>query len=130
MSVLPSRRDLRRGASFFSLFAGLGLAACDEQSAAPPAFPPVDVGVVDVQPRALSLQLEYPGQLKGVREVEVRARVSGILLERRYDEGEMVQAGDVLFRIDPAPFQAAVARARAEVGIQEASLGRSCRISG
>jgi membrane fusion protein (multidrug efflux system) len=85
------------------------------------------VGVVVVEPRALLLQLQYPAQLKGVREVEVRARVSGILLERRYNEGEMVQAGDVLFRIDPDPFRAAVARARAELGIQEASLGQARR---
>ncbi len=127
MSVLPSRRHLRRGAGFFSLLAAFGLAGCDQQSAAPPAFPPVDVGIVEVQPRALALQLEYPGQLKGVREVEVRARVSGILLERRYDEGERVEAGDVLFRIDPDPFQAAVARARAELGIQEASLSQARR---
>jgi membrane fusion protein, multidrug efflux system len=90
-------------------------------------LPPVEVGVVDVRPRALPLKLEYPGQLKGVREVEVRARVSGILLERRYNEGEMVQAGDLLFRIDADPFRAAVARARAEVGVQEASLGQARR---
>ena len=127
MSVSPSRRSLRRGAGFFSLLGAFGLAGCDQQSAAPPAFPPVDVGVVEVQPRALALQLEYPGQLKGVREVEVRARVSGILLERRYDEGKRVEAGDVLFRIDPDPFQAAVARARAELGIQDASLSQARR---
>jgi membrane fusion protein (multidrug efflux system) len=107
--------------------AAFGLAACGGQPDAPPAFPPVEVGVVDVQPRALELQLEYPGQLKGVREVEVRARVSGILLERRYNEGERVQAGELLFRIDPEPFQAAVARARAEVGVQEANLGQARR---
>jgi membrane fusion protein, multidrug efflux system len=123
----PTRRSLRRGPGFFPLFAALGLAACGGGPPAAPVLPPVEVGVVDVQPRALALKLEYPGQLKGVREVEVRARVSGILLERRYDEGEMVQAGDVLFRIDAEPFRAAVARARAEVGVQEAGLGQARR---
>jgi membrane fusion protein, multidrug efflux system len=123
----PTRRSLRRGPGFFPLFAALGLAACGGGPPAAPVLPPVEVGVVDVQPRALELKLEYPGQLKGVREVEVRARVSGILLERRYDEGEMVQAGDVLFRIDAEPFRAAVARARAEVGVQEAGLGQARR---
>jgi membrane fusion protein (multidrug efflux system) len=78
-------------------------------------------------PRALPLVLEYPAQLKGVREVEVRARVSGILLERRYDEGAYVEAGEVLFRIDAEPFRAALARARAEVGVQEANLGQARR---
>jgi membrane fusion protein (multidrug efflux system) len=92
-----------------------------------PASPPVEVGVVDVQPRALPLVLEYPAQLKGVREVEVRARVSGILLERRYDEGEHVEAGDVLFRIDADPFRAEVARARAALAVAEASFGQARR---
>jgi membrane fusion protein, multidrug efflux system len=122
-----TRRLLRRGPYFFPLFAALGLAACGGEPPAAPMFPPVEVGVVDVEPRKLVLQLEYPGQLKGVREVEVRARVSGILLERHYDEGEKVQAGDLLFRIDPDPFRAAAARARAEVDVQEANLGQARR---
>jgi membrane fusion protein (multidrug efflux system) len=105
----------------------MGLVACGEPSAAPPVPPPVEVGVVAVAPRELPLQLEYPAQLKGVREVEVRARVSGILLERRYEEGAHVEAGDILFRIDPEPFRAAAARARAEVGVQEANLGQTRR---
>jgi membrane fusion protein (multidrug efflux system) len=83
--------------------------------------------VVDVQPRSLELDLEYPAQLRGVREVEVRARVSGILLERLYDEGARVAAGDVLFRLDPEPFRAAAARARAELQLQEANLGQARR---
>jgi membrane fusion protein (multidrug efflux system) len=82
---------------------------------------------VDVSPRSLPLVLEYPAQLKGVREVEVRARVSGILLERRYDEGARVEAGDVLFRIDPDPFRAEAARARAALAVEEAGLGQARR---
>jgi membrane fusion protein, multidrug efflux system len=127
VSIQRSRRCVRCGTGFFLLFAALGLAACNQPPAAPPAFPPVEVGVIDVEPRELVLQLEYPGQLKGVREVEVRALVSGILLERRYDEGERVQAGDLLFRIDPERFRAAAARARAEVAVQEANLGQARR---
>ncbi len=92
-----------------------------------PLPPPVEVGVVDVEPRALRLVLEYPAQLKGVREVEVRARVSGILLERRYDEGARVEAGDLLFRIDPDPFRAEAARARAELALAEANLNQARR---
>jgi membrane fusion protein (multidrug efflux system) len=120
------RRSSRRALGFFSPFAALGLAACNE---APPAFapPPVEVGVVVVEPRALSLVLEYPGQLKGVREVEVRARVSGILLERLYDEGAHVEAGELLFLISPEPFRAQVARARAALGVEEANLGQATR---
>jgi membrane fusion protein (multidrug efflux system) len=127
VSTHSTRRYPRRGLGFFTSFAALGLAACSDEPAAPPAFPPVEVGVVVVEPRELPLNLEYPAQLKGVREVEVRARVSGILLERRYDEGTRVEAGDLLFRLDPDPFRAAVARARAEVGVQQANLEQTRR---
>jgi membrane fusion protein (multidrug efflux system) len=108
------------------LLGAASLGACAQQQA-PPTAAPVEVGVIEVQPRDLALSLEYPAQLRGVREVEVRARVSGILLERRYEEGARVAAGDVLFRIDPEPFRAEVARARAEVGVQQATLGQARR---
>ena len=127
MPVAPHRRLTRRGPAFFSLSAVVLLAACRGEAPAPFAMPPVEVGVVDVQPRSLPLVLEYPAQLKGVREVEVRARVSGILLERRYDEGAHVEAGDVLFRIDPDPFRAEAARARAALGVEEANFGQARR---
>ena len=127
MLTEPNRRLLRRGPGFFSLSAVALVAACGGEPPAPSAFPPVEVGVVDVEPRALALELEYPAQLKGVREVEVRARVSGILLERLYSEGEHVEAGAILFRIDPDPFRAETARARAALGVEEANLGQARR---
>ena len=103
------------------------LAACAERARRRRRRLPVEVGVIDVEPRELTLSLEYPAQLKGVREVEVRARVSGILLERRYDEGARVEAGEMLFRIDPDPFRARVAHARAALGVEEANLGQARR---
>lgn len=121
------RRYARRGLGFFPLLAAVGLAGCSNEQSALPAPPPVEVGVVDVHPRTLQLVLEYPAQLKGVREVEVRSRVSGILLERLYDEGARVEAGDVLFRIDPDPFRAEVARARAALAVEEANLNQAQR---
>jgi membrane fusion protein (multidrug efflux system) len=127
VSIEPNRRLTRRGPGFFSLSAAVLIAGCDGEPPAMPPPPPVEVGVVDVAPRALPLVLEYPAQLKGVREVEVRARVSGILLERRYDEGARVAAGEVLFRIDPDPFRAEEARARAALGVQEANLNQARR---
>ena len=102
------------------------LAACG----APPhpqAPPPTEVGTLEVQPRELPLALEYAAQLRGVREVEVRARVSGILLQRRYEEGQAVKAGELLFRIDPAPFRADADRLRAQLGVQQASLQQARR---
>ncbi len=119
-------RFLRRSTGFFPWLLALVVAGCGEPAVMSPP-PPVEVGVVAVMPRSLPLVLEYPAQLKGVREVEVRARVSGILLERRYDEGARVEAGDVLFRIDPDPFRAEVARARAAVALAEANLNQARR---
>ncbi len=127
MSTKPNRRQRRWGTGFFPLCAAsLLLTACAEPPT-PPAPPPAEVGVIDVEPRSLPLVLEYPAQLKGVREVEVRARVSGILLERRYAEGARVEAGEILFRIDPDPFRAEVAQAQAALEVQEASLGQARR---
>jgi membrane fusion protein (multidrug efflux system) len=102
------------------------LTACGKEEA-PQAMPPIEVGSIEVQPRALALTLEHPAQLRGVREVEVRARVSGILLKRMYQEGSRVKEGALLFKIDPAPFEATVARARAELGVQQANLEQAQR---
>lgn len=112
--------------SLVSAIAAAALAACGHPTT-PPAFPPTEVDALQVQPRDLPLSLEYAAQLRGIREVEVRARVSGILLERRYEEGQPVKAGDLLFRIDPAPFRAEAERAKAELGVQQANLQQARR---
>ena len=66
-------------------------------------MPPSEVNVATVQPRTLPVTLEYTGQTAGSREVEVRARVTGILLSRNFREGAPVKQGQSLFTIDPAP---------------------------
>lgn len=83
-------------------------------------MPPPEVNVVTVTPRSLPASFEYVGQTAGSREVEVRARVTGILLKRNFEEGGPVRKGQSLFTIDPAPFEAAVARAEADVAAAEA----------
>ncbi len=83
-------------------------------------MPPPEVNVVTVTPRSLPLTFEYAGQTAGSREVEVRARVAGILLKRNFEEGKPVKQGQSLYLIDPAPFQAAAARAEADVAAAEA----------
>jgi membrane fusion protein (multidrug efflux system) len=89
--------------------------------------PPPEVAAVTVKRGALPLDLEYTGRTAGSREVEVRARVSGILLERRYEEGSAVHKGDVLFRLDPDPFRAAASQARAEATVARARLDQARR---
>src|SRR5262249_5248093 len=89
--------------------------------------PPVEVGVIKVERKAAPVELDYMARTAGVREVEVRARVSGILLRRLYTEGTRVKEGDLLFRIDPAPYAAEVERARAQVGVEEARAAEARR---
>jgi membrane fusion protein (multidrug efflux system) len=72
---------------------------------------------------------EYTGQIAGSREVEVRARVTGIMLSRNFTEGGPVKKGQSLYTIDPAPFQAALARAEADVGVAAARLDQAKRES-
>ena len=96
-------------------------------SGGPPAPPPPEVSVVTVQPRDLPATFEYVGQVAGIREVEVRPRVSGILQRWNYDEGTAVQAGQSLFTIDPEPFRAALDRAEAELASAEARLAQASR---
>jgi membrane fusion protein (multidrug efflux system) len=90
-------------------------------------MPPPEVTVMTVAPQSLPMSWEYVGQTAGSREVEVRARVTGILLRRNFAEGGPVKQGQSLFSIDPAPFQAAAARAEADVAAAEARLEQAQR---
>jgi len=91
------------------------------------APPPPDVTVEEVAPQTVQLPYEYPGRVEGSRDVEVRARVSGILLRRAYDEGEPVRQGQLLFLIDPAPYRARVEAAAARVAEAKARAARAER---
>jgi membrane fusion protein (multidrug efflux system) len=90
-------------------------------------MPPPQVTAVTVEAQTLPVPFELTGRLEGSREVEVRARVAGILLERKYDEGGSVRKGQTLFVIDPAPYRAEVQAARAELEEQKAGLARAER---
>ncbi|MDX5373960.1 MAG: efflux RND transporter periplasmic adaptor subunit [Pseudomonadaceae bacterium] len=83
-------------------------------------MPPPDVVVETVKVESLPLQFEYPARTAGYREVQVRAQVSGILQERTYQEGSQVRQGQVLFRIDPRPYAAALARAKGALAQEQA----------
>jgi membrane fusion protein, multidrug efflux system len=90
-------------------------------------MPPPEVTVATVAPQTLQVTLEYTGQTAGSREVEVRARVTGILLSRNFREGGPVKKGQSLFTIDPKPFEAVAARAEADVAAAEARLEQARR---
>ena len=113
----------------------LALAGCGPSGGAdkgghkgpPGGMPAPEVTVMTVAPKAIPVAFEYVGQTTGSREVEVRARVTGILLKRNFDEGGPVKQGQSLFSIDPAPFEAAVTRSQADVAAAEARLEQARR---
>jgi membrane fusion protein, multidrug efflux system len=86
------------------------------------APPPAEVGVVTVAPKAVGLATELPGRLEASRVAQVRARAAGILQKRLFTEGSDVKAGQALFQIDAAPYQAASASAQAVLARAQASL--------
>jgi membrane fusion protein (multidrug efflux system) len=90
-------------------------------------MPPSEVNVMTVEPKNLPVAFEYAGQTAGSRVVEVRPRVAGILLKRSFAEGEPVKQGQSLYTIDPAPFEAAVARAEADVAAAQARYEQAQR---
>ena len=104
----------------------LALAACGQSGQqGHGGFPPAQVSVVTVEAKSLPAEFEYTGQTLGSREVEVRARVTGILLSRNFVEGAAVRKGQSMYTIDPAPFEAAVLRAEADVAGAEARFAQA-----
>jgi membrane fusion protein (multidrug efflux system) len=121
-----------RGAALTLAVSGLLFGACEKSSEgegmpAGMAPPPAQVTVMTVQPRTVAVPYELTGRLEGSREVEVRARVSGIILRREYAEGRPVRRGQTLFLIDPAPYRAEVQAAQAQLEEERARLSRAER---
>jgi len=85
-------------------------------------MPPAAVSVQPAATETVKIMRELPGRIGAVRTSEVRARISGILLEKTYEEGKDVKAGDVLFKIDPAPLEAVKENAAAALARAEANL--------
>jgi membrane fusion protein (multidrug efflux system) len=105
------------------------LAACGDKkpAAAGPGggMPPPEVSVITVAPEAVAVISELPGRLESIRIAEVRARVPGIVQKRVFVEGSEVRAGEVLYRIDPAPLQATYNSAEAVMARAEANLSQA-----
>ena len=81
------------------------LTGCDRQQQTAPAARPVpEVAVLEIQPQRLMLTTELPGRTTAFRTAEIRPQVSGLLMERLFTEGSTVEKGQLLYRIDPAPF--------------------------
>lgn len=111
---------MRSGLPFLLLLTACGGSSDDAQQA-------VELPIVTVDDKPQPLLLAYTARTQGERQVEVRARVSGILQRRYYREGEPVRQGDRLFLIDPAPFAAEVRSAQGRLGVEQARLNATTR---
>ena len=125
--IFPS--TLGKGAAVTAVMMAAILGGCRDQPQTPAA--PPEVTVVAVQRTAVPVTTELPGRTSPYLVAEVRARVDGIVLQRQFQEGADVDAGELLYQIDPAPYRAALdsanaqlARARANVASTRAQAER------
>jgi membrane fusion protein, multidrug efflux system len=105
---------------FSLVLAAASLAACSHKSAPPPK-PPAEVAVLTLQAAPVSLVTELPGRTVPYRIAEVRPQVNGVILKRLFTEGSQVKAGQQLYQIDPAPFEASLQSAKASLARAEAT---------
>jgi membrane fusion protein (multidrug efflux system) len=105
------------------LAAAAAVAACGRPE--PPAMPPMEVAVVEVQPRDIPIHLDMIGQTLGSVDIPISARVDGVLEEIHFLEGRDVTMGQLLYVIDPTPFQAMVVEAEGRLAETQTRLAQA-----
>ncbi len=125
MSACPAsaHRAGRRGRTLLVLGVWLFAAACEH--AKPPAPPPPEVLVTEVLQRDVPIYGEWVGTTDGLVNAQIRPKVQGYLLSQEYQNGNFVRTGQLLFRIDPRQFQAALDQAVGVLGRAQAALGKT-----
>lgn len=111
-----------RATPFLAALVAMAPASCEK---APPPPPPPEVQVMTVEQSQVPLYAEYTGQTRGSVELEVRARVEGILQKQHYPDGSEVKKGQLLFTIDPATYQARLTQAQGQLAEAQAALTRA-----
>lgn len=121
MTRFDSSRSLRIPVSAAALAIVLALTACSRQQ---PTFamPQAEVTAITVKPESLAIDSELPGRTSAYQSSDVRPQVGGILRKRLFSEGADVKAGQVLYEIDPATYQAAYDTASGDLAKAEASV--------
>jgi membrane fusion protein (multidrug efflux system) len=114
---MPAFAPRRLGLAFVTVAA---LAAGCSKEAPPPQRPVPEVTVVTVAPREIPYAMNFVAQTESSRQVDIVARVSGFLDRIAYQEGELVKEGQLLFQLDPKPFEAQLEAARGELQAQQA----------
>ncbi len=120
--MMIDRRSLLAG-----VVIGMVVTGCDDASraGAPPPPPPPIVKVEAVVERDVPISAEWVGTLVGYINAQIRSRVSGHLVSQNYKEGSLVKSGDLLFQVDPRPFQTAVDQAEARLRVAESQLSQA-----
>src|SRR5271163_775888 len=113
---------LKNAIAFPAVAMALLFAGCEKK---PAPAPPVQVQVVTVTPRDVPIYQQWIGTLDGYPNAQIRAQVSGYLIKQDYAEGGAVKKGDLLFEIDPRPFQAALDQALGKLAQDEALSGKT-----
>ncbi len=103
------------------VLAGLLVSSCKSKVASPPAGP-VEVAIVTIRPERVVLTTELPGRTSAYLVAEIRPQVNGLIQKRLFQEGGYVKVGEVLYQIDPAPYEAAYSQAKAALATSEADL--------
>ncbi len=118
-------KSLKWSVVLAALLGGLLFGGCDGngRSQPPPQVP--EVAVVTVKPQKVVLTTELPGRTAAFRIAEIRPQVSGLIQKRLFTEGSEVKAGQILYQIDPAPFQAALDNATANLAVMRKSADRA-----
>ncbi|MDQ1277024.1 MAG: rane fusion protein multidrug efflux system [Thermodesulfobacteriota bacterium] len=120
-SILTPRYPFKITLVLFCIVLAVGLLpGCGKDQQGGAQRPPAEVTAVTVTPKDTPVVFEWVGQTESSHMVEIRARVAGFLDKRVYEEGSLVKAGQVLFRIDQRDFQAALQQAKGELAQQEA----------
>jgi membrane fusion protein (multidrug efflux system) len=100
---------------------GFALAGCSKE-APPPARPVPTVSVLEIKPQTIPFTPTFVAQTESSQQVDIVARVSGFLDKIAYHEGDLVKEGQILFQLDPKPFQAQLDAAKGELQAQQARL--------
>ena len=105
------------------LAAAVFIAACGKPE--PPAMPPIQIAVFEVQPRSIPIYFDMIGQTRGSVDIPIRARVDGVLEEMHFLEGRDVERGQLLYVIDPAPYQSKVVEAQGRLAEAQTMLAKA-----
>lgn len=104
-----------------------GCSGSEQKTAAAQAMPPLSVATYKVVASDVPVSLEYPAKIKSIQQINVVARVSGILEKKYFTEGNFVKAGEMLYQIDFERYEALMQEAAADVGVKEATLKQATR---